>query len=827
MVSVGFVIGQTNSTADTNFTNPGHLPYCSTIGEIVSLVECDFGIVTEDGRQFEILDYDKDFQLYEGRKVKFDYDSLGEIATFCMFGEPIKITCISDYSPVDSCWVIYRYKAVDILAHINTMYYAGLAYQFFPYASDSIIEIEWTVDGDVRSQEMEPILTFPTAGIYQVGVKVFTENGCETKYVSTINLNQTCTAIIDVTEPKCGPFEKCGRNYYTFTDVSGYDVSYRAWYIAGDTIENEKWLDWKFYKPGTYDVCLDIETVQGCRASTCIQVTITDKDSCGANIQYTKLRCADNERCGENSYVIWDESGIDAAFKTWIINGTDTVENTNKVYYQFASSYNNSVCLEINSPACYSYDCITIADSQPNCEAKIQVDYISCDTTYPDCAITAYLQDVSGLPNAKRTWIVENEDTVYNQPYLYLDYPKNGTKEVCLIVETSNCWAITCVDIGNDTANCYTEFTYYNGTDSLVILPALIAPEMAYQFISYSNPEAVRWSWDFGDGGTSTEQNPFHIYSQPGVYGVHLKTTTANGCTAEYHDSIFVQSAENCKANFEYCNYSLPAVFDSVDVIQPYIIGFNNLSKGRNLKYKWSFGDGTTSNDKNPVHVYSKRGVYNVCLKVYNGLCTDTQCMKVYVGMPNCDIDFYVEVLVPDCYGFKPAYRFVIPQDVNLNAIKWEFGDGESSTDFQPIHMYSQYGIYNACVTVKYPDGCIAKECVAIYVTQENIDSIFEKSCGTTPVMRLDEAQEFSISNVYPVPAKSNMTIDFISEADKNIELRVVNLLGRTVYSKSAINVNQGNNQLNIDVSGFDEGTYVYQLYSGNTVHRGNFNVKK
>jgi len=103
-----------------------------------------------------------------------------------------------------------------------------------------------------------------------------------------------------------------------------------------------------------------------------------------------------------------------------------------------------------------------------------------------------------------------------------------------------------------------------------------------------------------------------------------------------------------------------------------YEVQFADQSQGGNnhaiIKWEWDFGDGTTSNERNPVHSYNIPGEYNVSLTVTNDCgksATSTQCIKVGCGsnmehtidinITNCDED---TIKVPEVCAAK-AYKFV------------------------------------------------------------------------------------------------------------------------------------------------------------------------
>ncbi len=130
---------------------------------------------------------------------------------------------------------------------------------------------------------------------------------------------------------------------------------------------------------------------------------------------------------------------------------------------------------------------------------------------------------------------------------------------------------------------------------------------LAVQFTDLSQ-DATSISWDFGDGATSTEQNPMHTYSAAGTYTVTLSASNKNSTESK----TLQITAEVFKI--------LPVADFSASVTSGYAplsVQFTDLSQYATSR-SWDFGDGTTSTEQNPAHTYSAAGNYNVNLMVSN-----------------------------------------------------------------------------------------------------------------------------------------------------------------------------------------------------------------
>jgi PKD repeat protein len=131
--------------------------------------------------------------------------------------------------------------------------------------------------------------------------------------------------------------------------------------------------------------------------------------------------------------------------------------------------------------------------------------------------------------------------------------------------------------------------------------------------------DPLTYSWDFGDGGSSTAENPTHIYAAPGSYTVTLTSTNPLGSDV-FTSMIFVASP--AQAGFVHNG---PIYLWETAV-------FTNTSTGSPpLSYLWDFGDGFTSTAENPTHQYTTAGIYTVTLTVTNAFGTDVFVAEIEV----------------------------------------------------------------------------------------------------------------------------------------------------------------------------------------------------
>lgn len=133
----------------------------------------------------------------------------------------------------------------------------------------------------------------------------------------------------------------------------------------------------------------------------------------------------------------------------------------------------------------------------------------------------------------------------------------------------------------------------------------------------------VQYFWDFGDGTTSNEENPSHTYLTSDTFLITFIVSDTNSvCKFPDTTKIPVAIFGSVQANFRYD----PLV---VNFGEP--VNFTDLSDPAS-SYRWSFGDGNSSADQNPTHIFDEPGVYEVCLFIESsGTCFDTVCQQIII----------------------------------------------------------------------------------------------------------------------------------------------------------------------------------------------------
>ena len=183
---------------------------------------------------------------------------------------------------------------------------------------------------------------------------------------------------------------------------------------------------------------------------------------------------------------------------------------------------------------------------------------------------------------------------------------------------TGQIYAFFEICVENYPPFCEAYFTYWPG----------IMDPLEVEFIDLSLGMIDDWYWDFGDGNYSIEQNPVHIYNEPGYYPVCLYISNQDSlfpCSDYFCEMVIVGDTSSCKASFDFTLDSLSA--------EPNVFQFFDRSTGNIDQWFWDFGDGSYAEEQNPEHQYLQEGTYDVCLTVVSSFnpvhCWDMTCKLV------------------------------------------------------------------------------------------------------------------------------------------------------------------------------------------------------
>lgn len=276
-------------------------------------------------------------------------------------------------------------------------------------------------------------------------------------------------------------------------------------------------------------------------------------------------------------------------------------------------------------------------------------------------------------------------------------------------------------------------------------------PDRTITLDNNTNIGAWTYLWDFGDGQTSTDPNVLtHDYDTYGDYVVTL-TVSSVFCIEIVTQSITVNPIPPV-VDFEYT---------PEEGCSPLTVQFTNLTQFADAdSYLWDFGEGnTTSQAVNPVYTYSAPGLYTVSLKASNGLGDESIEIKQDIievfDRPTALFNVRPEVV------FLPNPIFTNNSSFGATLFFWDFGDGETSTEFEPEHTYADVNLNDNDEEIGYDIKLIASN---------------ENGCADTLIVQsaviARRSSEILISNAF-TPSLSGPSGDgrIVNESNNDIFL--------------------------------------------------------
>ncbi len=289
-----------------------------------------------------------------------------------------------------------------------------------------------------------------------------------------------------------------------------------------------------------------------------------------------------------------------------------------------------------------------------------------------------------------------------------------------------------------------------------------------------TSTNSTSYLWNFGDGNTSTAQNPTHIYSAPGTYNVQLTSSSfcgSNSTTIQVTISALPVAA-------------FTADDQSICITQT--VQFYNTSNTNNVSWTFQGGNPATSDQQNPMVTYNSAGSFDVTLVATNALGTDVLVME----------DFITVLANPTGSVSSSVNQYTASftqQMTNALSFLWNFGDGATSTNMNPVHTYSNDGnylvtltIYGQCDTITIPrqvvianppnanfshsqvTGCVPLTVQYTNLSSQNTDNILWTFEGGNPV----SSQSQNPSVIYSNPGTYSVLLEAYNEQGQDVDLR-------------------------------------------------------
>lgn len=290
-----------------------------------------------------------------------------------------------------------------------------------------------------------------------------------------------------------------------------------------------------------------------------------------------------------------------------------------------------------------------------------------------------------------------------------------------------------------------------------------------------TSTNATTYFWDFGDGSTSDEEDPFHVYADAGNYVVILTASSECGTSTK---TVLVITAPT--ADFSAIPTSGCATFTTQ---------FTNESSGNATTYSWQFAGGLppASAVQNPIVVYQTPGVYNVTLTVSNVSGSSTTIKSNYITVqtvPAANFNFTTNGLTVTFNNLSSSGATYL----------WSFGDGATSTETNPVHIYDNPGAYTVILTAT--NDCGSTNSVKTVIVTAPPSAAFSASptsgCGPLTVVFTNQSTGNPTSYNWQFPGgtpssstEQNPTVVYNTPGTYSVTLTVSNAAGSNTATQN------------------------------------------
>ena len=532
--------------------------------------------------------------------------------------------------------------------------------------------------------------TYMAAGTYTVTINATNQDGCSFTGQKDIVVFPAPDAnfIADRTQI-CSTIDD-PRVVFTNTSNNPGPVSY-LWEISDGTIDSTVNLTHNFkdnppeFQPYLYNV----------------KLTVTNDGGCTAVEEKTNYIVAGNTGAAINA-------DIRSGCAPLVVNFRDSsysVSTINSWLWDFGDGNTSTLQNPMHTYAdTGKYDVTLTVETIDGCQSTIVYpDYIDMGepisndfdaTPTTACARELIQFTLSNTSVDSVFWIFGDgrNSRVFEPEHAYAD---TGSIDVSLVTYNRGC------------ADTLTKYNFIDITPPVGAFSTsdTIGCTLPYEiFFTDQSIGADSWLWEFGDGTSSTDQNPSHVYNNPGSYVVNLTVeNAASGCEYKLDKVLDILPIET---DFDA---------DSKEGCYPMTINFQDLSLNA-VSWLWDFGDGNTSTLADPQHVYTQPGKYSVKLKITNALgCADSLTVFDFVSVWGPEVSFDVTDS-SDCVPFSIKFFNNTTSLAPVTNWLWDFGDGGSSTDFSPDHLYTQADRYTVSLIATDSLGCSSKDSIIDYI---------------------------------------------------------------------------------------------------------------
>jgi PKD repeat protein len=670
------------------------------------------------------------------------------------------------------------------------------------------IYYSWYFSDGLYSTLANPVITFPSAGYKVVQLTMYdSATHCYASYVDTIPVTSntnSCTA--NFLKSVSGSTVYLA-NASTNTNGLPDGLSY-YWYFSDGTSSTLKNPVKIFGSSGYKTINLTItDSTLGCFSSKVDSVYINSALSCAANFTAIVSGMTVNLT---NTSVNVNGTSAGLSYLWYFSDGTSsTLKNPSKT---FSFPGNQAVRLEISDSltGCFASRTDTVA---LNVAAVCWASFTLSQTVSLTVQFTNTSVNVNGTSaGLSHLWTFFDGPTLTSStlPSPTKVFASGGMKYAILSISDSltGCFAQMADSFMVTTNNCTANFTK--------AVSGLTVNLTNTSLNTNGSGAGLSYYWYFSDGTNSTLTNPTKTFPSGGYKTINLTITdSTQGCFGFKTETFILTSPIPCTAAF-------------IKTVSGFSVSFNNLSANGSgsavgLNYLWSFGDGTTSTQRDPLKVYASTGVKIITLSISDSSigCSTSVTDSVLIAPPPvlCSAGFS---LATDT--LTPFHFFLLNTSIirSNSTFFWDFGDGTTSTSMTPAHNYTNFGTYFICLKVS-DTLCTSTFCDTIGMDSTGMllkkggfgfhTLDFTTVSTNTGMKEIAAATQYAI---YPNPSNGDVFIEYTLQDESPLTINITDITGKLVLSKTTRGLS-GKHTETVDLRDLDPAVYFISIQSTGT----------
>lgn len=357
--------------------------------------------------------------------------------------------------------------------------------------------------------------------------------------------------------------------------------------------------------------------------------------------------------------------------------------------------------------------------------------FTASSTTVCQGAAITFTSTSSGSNISSYSWNFGNGETSNDQNPVYT-YPNAGTYTVTLAVQNTTGQADAEVKVGYITVNESPNLSFTVAGNSCTV-------PINVTFTNTTSPSnGISFNWNFGNGSTSTLQQPAPVnYTAAGMYTVTLSgTNTSNNCSKTITQEINISNFQSAITVPSSVCAGVPVQFT------------DNSSAGANV-WLWNADVAGTSTQQNPSFVFPTPGTYTVSLSSMN---TNSGCSGNVSRTITVVGGTKPSFVATDSSGCAPVRVTFQNTTGATGTYSWNFGDGTNfNGQTPPAHQYNQNGSYDVTLYFTNANGCIDSLTKVGYINVSNIEAQYtatpQNGCTPLQVVFADNSTTPSTTN--------------------------------------------------------------------------------